>query len=352
MSLPTRFRIFTKGWNGSTKGKVLFDDKAAAMVMSEYNKHGADLMLDLEHLSLKPDAPNYDPNARGWCRLEVLNGELWAVVKSFTPDGAQRLESKTQRYISPAFWCDKVTKRVTSIINAALTALPASDMPMALVTANQTSGLMAFSTIGTQMDLSVLIQLLGLPPEATLDDIVAAVKALQGGGTAPAGPEAPVASSEPGNGGATAAPPATGSPASTTGVQPSPKKTTVSIQHSQPDESAAAVIELTQTVRALQAERTADKRNALIAANSGKLTPTLERWAQTQSVESLTAFFAAAGPAEQVDTEAQRETQQLSQGGSQAITLSQAEIDTCELTGVDPKAALEYKISQSKVKAK
>jgi hypothetical protein len=350
MSLPTRFRIFSKGWNGSTKGKVLFDDKAAAMVMSEYNKHGADMMLDLEHLSLKPDAPNYDPNARGWFRLQVLNGELWAIVKSFTPDGAQRLESKTQRYISPAFWCDKATKRVTSIINAALTALPASDMPMALVAASQTSGLMAFSTIGNQMDLSVLIELLGLPPEATLDDIVAAVKALQGGGTAP-GPEKPVEATEPGAGGATAPTAPTGGQAATSGAAPSPKKTTVSIQHNQ-DPSTAAVIELTRTVNALQAERTNDKRNALIAANSNKLTPTLERWAQTQSVESLTSYFSAAQPVEQVDQEAPRETQQLSQGGSGVITLSQAEIDTCELTGVDPKACLEYKIAQSKVKAK
>ena len=62
---PTEFRIFVRGENPNTNGPpILFDDKAAAALMGAYRAHGVDPMIDLEHLSLDPDAPNYDPDAQ------------------------------------------------------------------------------------------------------------------------------------------------------------------------------------------------------------------------------------------------------------------------------------------------
>ena len=72
-------RLFTAGWNDTTKGRFLFDDKAAKAVMRRAEKHGVDIMIDLEHLSLDADSPSYDPDARGWGKLAVRNGELWVV---------------------------------------------------------------------------------------------------------------------------------------------------------------------------------------------------------------------------------------------------------------------------------
>lgn len=333
--IPKAWRIFRKGLNTSTKGPVLFDSAAASDVMAEYSAHGADQMMDLEHLSLDRTKPNYDPNARAWYQLQVINGELWAINARFTPDGAQRLASKTQRYISPFFVIDPETRRVKRVINSALTALPASDKPMALVAASARpeTGLLALSTLENNMDLlAILIQLLGLPPESTADDVTAAVKALQGGSSA-------VADSEPGEGGATAAPVTESvmpTPPASTGV--GPKKTTVSIQHS---ESAAAVLELSQQVARLQADSLKDKRTALIKANASKLTPVLEAWAQTQSIDTLTSFFKAAPASEVVDEENAREA--TTQTKETAIALSQAELDVCRDHNVDPKAALAYK---------
>ncbi len=347
MSLPTQFRLFRKGANTSTKGTVIFDEAAAKAVMSAYAQHGADLMLDLEHLSTNRDSPNYNPNAMAWFKLAVRNGELWAVDVKYTPEGAERLSSKKQRYISPYFMVEKATRRVCSIINSALTALPATDAPMALVAASQTMthGLMAFSIIGNPMDLSALIQLLGLPADATLDDIVAAVNALQVG-------KAPAASGEPAaepaapaaNAGApAAAPAAAGEPAA------APRKTTISIQNSQGTD-AAAIIALTQQVTKLTKERDDERRDALIRANANKLTPILEKWCRTQTIETLTEYFKAAQPLDTTEGEPDRETQANSQtsgkGGTETVSLSQAEIDMCKVTGVSQESVLAYKKTQ------
>lgn len=343
MALPTQFRLFRVGQNTSTKGTVVFDAKSAKAIMAEYAKHGADMMLDLEHLSINRDSPNYKPDAMAWFKLGLRNGELWATDVRYSPEGAERLISKKQRYISPYFLVEKASKRVVSLINAALTALPATDAPMALVAASQTHGLMAFSITGNPMDLSALIELLGLPSDATLDDIVAAVKALQEGKTPAAGetPPAPVANSE----GPPAAAPAGGEGAGLGGATATPRKTTVSIQHNQ-DASSAAVLELTRKVASLETVALNRTREELIRANADKLSPVLEAWARTQTIDTLTTFFAAAAPTGSTEEEPTREAVLHSQTGGKktvAVALTAAEIDLCNKTGVSQEATLAYK---------
>ncbi len=137
-ALPTEFRLFKAGWNDTTKGKFLFDAKAAAETMAAYEKWGVDRMIDLEHQSLAQGIPA-DPtakDARGWCKLELRNGELWSVGVTWTEDGAARLTGKRQRFVSPAFEFDTETKRVLSVINVALVAIPATHDTQALVAAS------------------------------------------------------------------------------------------------------------------------------------------------------------------------------------------------------------------------
>ena len=135
---PTEFRIFQAGVNPTSKGDLLFDDKAAASVMEAWKAWGVDLMIDLEHQSLDADASSRADavDARGWFKLEVRPGpELWAVGVTWTPDGEKRLREKTQRYISPALFDDE--GRVTEIVNAALVAMPATHKAQALVAARR-----------------------------------------------------------------------------------------------------------------------------------------------------------------------------------------------------------------------
>jgi phage I-like protein len=170
---PTAFRVFTAGVNETSKGRFLFDGEAALAVMREFESHGADLMIDLEHLSLDQDGPNYDPDARGWCRLEVVDGELWAVGVTWTSDGAVRLREKRQRYVSPVLDFDPKTRRVLGIHNIAITATPATHQPAALVAASKRAAMAADA--GSMSGL----ERLGLGPDATLDEIVAAISDLQ-----------------------------------------------------------------------------------------------------------------------------------------------------------------------------
>lgn len=138
--LPTEFRIFRAGANPSVKGTVVFDARAAELVMAAAAQWGNDYMIDLEHNSLIPrlvDSDNSDHDARGWFRPEVRDGELWAAGVTWTADGAARLRDRRQRYMSPAFYTRESdpddVPRVTELINVALCAMPATDQLEALV---------------------------------------------------------------------------------------------------------------------------------------------------------------------------------------------------------------------------
>lgn len=157
--LPAEFRLFVAGWNETENGNYLFDDEAAAAVMAAQDAHQVDRMIDLEHLSLDTESNNFDPDARGWCKLELRDdGSLWAVDVKWTEDGAQRLRDKRQRYVSPAFEIDPETKRVTKIVNIALTALPATHGTPELVAARTARDLRKLSTGPSLNDLQRAIQ--------------------------------------------------------------------------------------------------------------------------------------------------------------------------------------------------
>jgi phage I-like protein len=211
---PTEFRIFTAGINESQKGSVLFDDLAAKLVMASYKRWGIDLAIDLEHgmVDVAPGAA--DPtarDARGWCKLEVRNGELWAVDVKWTPDGIKRLTNKTQRYISPCFDRDVKTKRVVEMFNIALTAIPATNQAPALVAANALRILKMPKTVKVALSMDKDLVLKALEALQAGDD-EAATEILKGMIAGAASGEEPGADDgSEGDGAEGVAPPAEGS---------------------------------------------------------------------------------------------------------------------------------------------
>jgi phage I-like protein len=135
---PTEFLIFRRGVNETTKGPVVFDDTAAASVMAAFAKYGVDLMIDLGHHSLddSAEARGDAGDARGWFRLELRDGALFAVDVRWTPDGERRLRERTQRYISPVVLIDK-NDRALEIVNVALCAMPATIDAQPLIAATR-----------------------------------------------------------------------------------------------------------------------------------------------------------------------------------------------------------------------
>lgn len=186
---PNEFRIFKRGMNPSEQGPVLFDDEAAKRVMQAYAEHGVDPIIDLEHLSLEDprESRNYDPDARGAFKLELRNGELWAVNVNWTPDGKRRLAEKTQRFYSPAFVAEKrdgETPRVVRLISVGLVAQPALDNCKPLVAANRrpavaaaTAQLMTFDASSDQESLPAIAEAFGLDAGASLADVIQAAAA-------------------------------------------------------------------------------------------------------------------------------------------------------------------------------
>lgn len=135
--LPTEFRVFRAGRTDTIDGRFcLYDELSSKAVRDrERERAGVLYMVDLEHDSLswmgsgRPDSRD----ARGWYRLDhTRNGDLWAVDADWTPDGEERIRTKRQRYISPAFYDDE-DGRVTNLINVALCAQPATRGAMALM---------------------------------------------------------------------------------------------------------------------------------------------------------------------------------------------------------------------------
>ncbi len=145
--LPTAFRLFRAGPNETTKGTFLFDDEAARAVLAAFDRDGVDLPIDLAHDSLSEAARaarDDADDARGWFRLDVRDGELWAVGVTWTEDGVRRLRARTQRYISPAFATAKAdggAERVVKVVNCALVSMPATLDAVPLVASRTEAGM-------------------------------------------------------------------------------------------------------------------------------------------------------------------------------------------------------------------
>jgi hypothetical protein len=141
-------------------------------------------MIDREHLSIADvdRSVNFDPDARGWCKLELRNGELWASQVTWTPDGTVRLSEKRQRYISPAFVIDDAN-RIVEILNIAITSMPATHNLEPLVAASRRVQRLAVEVEGgnsnmTPEQFAAIAEALGLGADANIDDVLATIDAM------------------------------------------------------------------------------------------------------------------------------------------------------------------------------
>lgn len=134
---PSEFRIFAAGKVETSKGDFLFDDKAARLVMADYATQGNELMVDYDHASLAGLTldPAQSGKAAGWFNIELRMGELWAVNVRWTEPAHAALARKEWRYMSPAFNTEE-GGRITSLLNVALTNIPATRKLQPLMAAN------------------------------------------------------------------------------------------------------------------------------------------------------------------------------------------------------------------------
>ena len=175
----TEVRLFKAGWNTTEIGEFLFDEAAAASTMAAYAKHGVPVIIDLEHLSLDPEAPNFDPRSRGRGAFELRDGELWLCSIKWTPDAVARITNGEELFLSPAFPPPGPDRRITKIHNVGLVAQPATDFAVPLAaSANHRGNTMDPEQLKLVLKLSRLVRD-GEKPEAAMTTLAIDMKTLQ-----------------------------------------------------------------------------------------------------------------------------------------------------------------------------
>lgn len=138
---PEEFRMFRAGVNKTDKGDFLFDEEAAAAVMTSYASEGKQLMADYEHQSLVQPAIEAPASVKSFVP-QVRNGELWATAVKWTERARAYLAAGEYRFFSPAFIHDEKSGRISKLINFALTNNPATHAlePLVAASANSIEG--------------------------------------------------------------------------------------------------------------------------------------------------------------------------------------------------------------------
>lgn len=131
---PSAFRIWRGGENVTDHGPTVFSSRSARLLLEEQENRGNRYSMDINHLSLNPDAPLANQSAVGFFALDVRNGELWAVNCEWHSSVKAGLTSDPPawKYFSPAYDVDPETGEVVSFLNCALTNNPATHNVTAL----------------------------------------------------------------------------------------------------------------------------------------------------------------------------------------------------------------------------
>ncbi|HHN75460.1 MAG TPA: hypothetical protein ENK10_09555 [Acidobacteria bacterium] len=156
------------------------DEALAARAIAFAEAAAGDFVIDYEHQTLNSQANGQPAPAAGWFkRLEWREGEgLFAVDVRWTERARQAISAGEYRYISPVFEWDRRTGEVLAVLMAALTNFPAIDGHSDLAA----RAAARFHTTPREEDDTVnreqLIALLGLEADASDEQIIGAIEAL------------------------------------------------------------------------------------------------------------------------------------------------------------------------------
>lgn len=174
--VPTEVKILPLGHVISRKGDFDVDEESFRLMQQHFKDRGIDIVVDYEHQTLDDvQAP-----AGGWIK-ELYKGEDAIIAKiEWTPKAAEYLKNKEYKYLSPVVLTRKIDKKAVLLHSVALTNTPAIDGMFPIINAVDIDTLMNDKEGDNKiMDLEKLIQLLGLAPDATEEDVTKALAELQ-----------------------------------------------------------------------------------------------------------------------------------------------------------------------------
>lgn len=146
-----------------------FSNTEPQAIINAFDASPLDIPIDWNHAEEMQAPQGKEAPAAGWIdKMEIRSGSVWGHV-NWTPRGAESLITKESRYLSPALLLDKVTKIVKEIVSAGLVNKPALTMPAIARAEPETEKIMD----------PKLLEILGLAPEATQEQILEAVMKLK-----------------------------------------------------------------------------------------------------------------------------------------------------------------------------
>lgn len=166
---PDVVKLLPLGMVKSQKGDFLVDEESFQRIKNTFKERAIDIVIDYEHQTLEDvQAP-----AGGWIKdLFIQDGAIAAKVE-WTPKAEEYLKNKEYKYLSPVVLVRKNDQKAVVLHSAALTNTPAIDGMFAIV---NSLNIDEFEEGGKDMDLKKLAALLGLPEDATEEQILQAIK--------------------------------------------------------------------------------------------------------------------------------------------------------------------------------
>ncbi|WP_321276927.1 phage protease [Thiomicrorhabdus indica] len=157
------------------------DASLATVLKAQANTMVNEFVIDYEHQTLHKEKNGQPAPAAGWFkRLEWREGQgLFAIDVKWTPQAELAILNGEYRYLSPVFTYEPQTGRVLTLRMAALTNSPGLDgmQSLASLTLEQFNHL-ANPSEETSMDKELKLAL-GLPEDATKEQVMAALTQLQ-----------------------------------------------------------------------------------------------------------------------------------------------------------------------------
>lgn len=169
---PDEVKILPVGKVNSEKGDFIVDLESYTLMKAEMKRRGIDIVIDYEHQTLDGvQAP-----AGGWVKdLEYTSDAIVAKVE-WTPKAREYLKNKEYRYLSPVVLTRKKDGKAIVLHSIALTNTPAINGMFAIVNSIDFDKEDDDDDVGgKEMDLQRLKELLGLPADATEEQVMNAI---------------------------------------------------------------------------------------------------------------------------------------------------------------------------------
>lgn len=171
---PEEIKILPLGHVKSRQGDFFVDDESYRIMSKVFKERNIDIVVDYEHQTLQ----NVQAPAGGWIKELILGTDAIIAKVEWTPKAREYIQNKEYKYLSPVVLVREKDHKAIVLQSVALTNTPAIDGMFAIVNSLDIETQYNNLHGGTEMDIKKLAELLGLPEEATEEDILKAIAEL------------------------------------------------------------------------------------------------------------------------------------------------------------------------------